>query len=99
MKITGAIPARYKSSRFPGKPLADICGKPMIWWVYQQCKKVSDFDEIYVATDDRKIYDICQALDIKVQYIEVDSASIAVDTPKDLERVRLAMMKGNKGEI
>lgn len=67
MKIIGVIPARYKSSRFPGKPLADICGKPMIWWVYQQCKKVSEFDEIYVATDDRKIYDICQALDIKVQ--------------------------------
>lgn len=35
----------------------------------------------------------------KVQYVEVDSASIAVDTPKDLERVRLAMMKGSKGEI
>ena len=43
MKIIGVIPARYKSSRFPGKPLVDICGKPMIWWVYQQCKKVEDF--------------------------------------------------------
>lgn len=39
MKIIGVIPARYKSSRFPGKPLADICGYPMIWWVYQQCKR------------------------------------------------------------
>ena len=39
MKIIGVIPARYKSSRFGGKPLADICGKPMIWWVYQQCKR------------------------------------------------------------
>ena len=48
MKIIGVIPARYKSSRFPGKPLADICGKPMIWWVYQQCKKVKDFSEVYV---------------------------------------------------
>ncbi len=38
MKIIGVIPARYKSSRF-SKPLADICGKPMIWWVYQQCKR------------------------------------------------------------
>ena len=55
MKIIGVIPARYKSSRFPGKPLADICGKPMIWWVYQQCKKVKDFSEVYVATDDDKI--------------------------------------------
>ena len=40
MKIIGVIPARYKSSRFPGKPLADICGKPMIWWVYQQGRTV-----------------------------------------------------------
>ena len=38
MKIVGVIPARYESSRFRGKPLADINGKPMIWWVYQQCK-------------------------------------------------------------
>ena len=34
MKIIGVIPARYKSSRFPGKQLSDICGKPMIWWFY-----------------------------------------------------------------
>ena len=55
MKIIGVIPARYKSSRFPGKPLVDICGKPMIWWVYQQAKKVPEFDEVYVATDDERI--------------------------------------------
>lgn len=66
MKIIGVIPARYKSSRFPGKPLADICGKPMIWWVYQQCKKVDDFDAVYVATDDDKIYSACKELDIEV---------------------------------
>lgn len=66
MRIIGVIPARYKSSRFPGKPLADICGKPMIWWVYQQCKKVDDFDAVYVATDDDKIYSECQKLNIEV---------------------------------
>ena len=66
MKIIGVIPARYKSSRFPGKPLADICGKPMIWWVYQQCKKVEDFDEVYVATDDGKIFSVCESLGVKV---------------------------------
>ncbi|MCM1523298.1 MAG: 3-deoxy-manno-octulosonate cytidylyltransferase [Ruminococcus sp.] len=59
MKIIGVIPARYKSSRFPGKPLSDICGKPMIWWVYQQCRKVEEFDEIYVATDDERIKSVC----------------------------------------
>lgn len=66
MKVIGVIPARYHSSRFPGKPLADICGKPMIWWVYQQSKKVSDFAEIYVATDDKRIYEICEKLEINV---------------------------------
>lgn len=65
MKIIGVIPARYQSSRFPGKPLADICGKPMIWWAYQQCKKVKDFDEVYVATDDQKIFDVCKSLQIE----------------------------------
>ena len=60
MKIIGVIPARYKSSRFPGKPLADIDGKPMIYWVYSQCKKVKAFEKVYVATDDDKIYETCQ---------------------------------------
>lgn len=66
MKIIGVIPARYKSSRFPGKPLADICGKPMIWWVYQQCKKVEDFDSVFVATDDGKIFNACKELGVDV---------------------------------
>ena len=65
MKIIGVIPARYKSSRFPGKPLADICGKPMVWWVYQQCRKVEDFNIVYVATDDKRILDTCGELGIK----------------------------------
>lgn len=66
MKIIGVIPARYESSRFPGKPLADICGKPMIWWVYQQCKKVSELTEVYVATDDKCIYDVCEQYGMNV---------------------------------
>jgi len=66
VKIIGVIPARYDSSRFPGKPLVDICGKPMIWWVYQQCMKVDDFDAIYVATDDKRIFDKCKEYGIEV---------------------------------
>ena len=65
MKVIAIIPARYKSTRFEGKPLADICGKPMIWWVYQQVKKVSGVDEVYVATDDSRIEDVCKNLSIK----------------------------------
>ncbi len=66
MKIIGVIPARYASSRFPGKPLSDISGKPMIWWVYNQAKKVKEFDEVYVATDDELIEKICKELGISV---------------------------------
>lgn len=66
MKIIGVIPARYNSSRFPGKPLADICGKPMIWWVYQQCKKVPELNEIFVATDDERIQCTCNQYNIPV---------------------------------
>ncbi|MEI0532262.1 3-deoxy-manno-octulosonate cytidylyltransferase [Brachyspira pilosicoli] len=65
MKIIGVIPARYKSTRFPGKPLADICGKPMIWWVYQNVIKVKKLDEVYVATDDERITNICSQYNIK----------------------------------
>lgn len=64
MKIVGVIPSRYGSSRFPGKPLADICGKPMLWWVYNQAIKVNQFDEIYVATDDERILSCCKELEI-----------------------------------
>lgn len=66
MKIIGVIPARYKSSRFPGKPLVSICGKPMIYWVYQQAMKVKEFDSVYVATDDERIKAACEEHNMNV---------------------------------
>ena len=66
MKIIGVIPARYKSSRFPGKPLVDICGKPMIYWVYQQAGKVKEFDKVYIATDDERIREACEQYNMDV---------------------------------
>ena len=56
MKVIGIIPARYASSRFPGKPLADILGKSMIQRVYEQCKKASSLSKVIVATDDDQIF-------------------------------------------
>lgn len=49
------IPARYASTRFPGKPLADIHGKPMIQWVYERAKQARGLDRVIVATDDPRI--------------------------------------------
>ena len=56
MKIIGIIPCRYESSRFPGKPLADILGKSMIQRVHDQCKKASSLSKVIVATDDKRIF-------------------------------------------
>lgn len=60
MKILGVIPARYASSRLPGKPLADILGKPMVWWVYQAAKQSPLLDDLVVATDDERILAVCK---------------------------------------
>ena len=57
MKVIGVIPARYGSSRFPGKPLADIAGKSMIQRTYESASKCSALDHVIVATDHRDIMD------------------------------------------
>jgi 3-deoxy-manno-octulosonate cytidylyltransferase (CMP-KDO synthetase) len=56
MKIAAVIPSRFQSSRFPGKPLAQIAGKTMIERVYRQVEKAGCFSEIIVATDDKRIF-------------------------------------------
>ncbi|MCX7744958.1 MAG: 3-deoxy-manno-octulosonate cytidylyltransferase [Flavobacteriales bacterium] len=56
-RILGIIPARYLSSRLPGKPLVDIGGKSMICRVYDQCLKSASLTDVWVATDDQRIYD------------------------------------------
>lgn len=61
MNIIGLIPARYASTRFPGKPLADIAGKSMIQRVYEQAKKCKSLSEVIVATDDNRIAEVVKA--------------------------------------
>lgn len=65
MKTIVIIPARYGSTRFPGKPLAIISGKPMIEWVYENALKCDKVDEVYVATDDSRIYDCVESFNGK----------------------------------
>ena len=55
MDVIGIIPARFASTRFPGKPLADIQGKPMVQRVYEQALKAGALDHVVVATDDKRI--------------------------------------------
>ncbi|MCL1799694.1 MAG: 3-deoxy-manno-octulosonate cytidylyltransferase [Eggerthellaceae bacterium] len=59
MRVVGVIPARFASTRFPGKPLADICGRPMVWWVHRQLSQVEGVDEVYVALDDERVAQAC----------------------------------------
>lgn len=56
MKILAVIPARFASTRFPGKPLADIAGKSMIQRVFEQARKAKGIADVYVATDDSRIF-------------------------------------------
>ena len=76
MNIIGVIPARSQSSRFPGKPLADILGKPMIWWVYNQAIKVKRIDEVYVYDEFKSKDDFDFALPnktVRTRILEADS--------------------------
>ena len=60
MKIVGIIPARFASTRFPGKPLALIAGKPLIQHVVEQCQRAKSLGEVIVATDDTRIWEVAQ---------------------------------------
>src|ERR1019366_2530107 len=60
VKILGIIPARFASTRFPGKPLALIAGKPLIQHVVEQCQRAKSLAEVIVATDDTRIWEVAQ---------------------------------------
>jgi 3-deoxy-manno-octulosonate cytidylyltransferase (CMP-KDO synthetase) len=63
-KVLGVIPARMKSSRFPGKPLADIKGRPMVARVYDAARRADELTEVVVATDSHEIVEACGNLNI-----------------------------------
>ena len=60
-KVVAIIPSRLESSRLPGKALLDICGLPMIVHVYKRCLLSDKLDEVYVATDNKKIKDVVES--------------------------------------
>jgi 3-deoxy-manno-octulosonate cytidylyltransferase (CMP-KDO synthetase) len=65
-RCAAIIPCRYASTRFPGKPLADIDGMPMMWHVYQRVIESRVAHEIYIATDDTRIANTCKSLNLNV---------------------------------
>jgi 3-deoxy-manno-octulosonate cytidylyltransferase (CMP-KDO synthetase) len=62
MRSVVLIPARYKSSRFPGKPLTPLNGKPMIQWVAELSARAVGVENVYVATEDKRIYDFVESV-------------------------------------
>lgn len=75
MGVTVIIPARYASTRFPGKPLADLCGRPMIEWVYERSALCELVDRVIVATDDARIATAVQAFGGEVAMTRADHAT------------------------
>ncbi len=61
MRTIGIIPSRYGSSRFPGKPLAVLAGKPLVAWVVEAARRAESLDDVVVATDDTRIRDAVEA--------------------------------------
>ncbi|MBC7003795.1 3-deoxy-manno-octulosonate cytidylyltransferase [Photobacterium sp. BZF1] len=89
MSFTVIIPARYQSSRLPGKPLADIAGKPMIQWVYEQASKAGA-DQVIVATDDQRIADAVKGFGGEVCMTRSDHESGTERLAEVVEKYQLA---------
>ena len=96
MKALGIIPARYASTRFPGKPLAMIQGKPMIRRVYEQAQKATSLSEVYVATDDERI--VKAVLDFGGK-VKMTSSEHQSGTDRCAEVLDLLEKEGNVFEI
>jgi 3-deoxy-manno-octulosonate cytidylyltransferase (CMP-KDO synthetase) len=75
MDVIGVIPARYGSSRFEGKVLADIHGKPMLQWVWEAAKKAKILDEVIIACDDRRIEEAVQSFGGKAVFTSKEHPS------------------------
>lgn len=82
----GIIPTRYGSTRFPGKPLADILGKPMFWHVYTRACRCAALEKVVLATDDERIRRAAEGLDVPVVMTRPDHPS---GTDRVLEAARL----------
>jgi len=79
MRVLGIVPARHASTRFPGKPLALIAGKPLVQYVVERCRQAGSIAEVIVATDDVRIRDVAQ------KFCRVEMTS--VDHPSGTDRI------------
>jgi 3-deoxy-manno-octulosonate cytidylyltransferase (CMP-KDO synthetase) len=87
--VLGVIPARYGASRFPGKPLAPLWGKPLIRHVWERARAIPGMDELVVATDDARIADAARGFGAEVEMTSSDCAS-GTDRVAEVARRRVA---------
>jgi len=74
-RVVGIIPARWGSTRFPGKALRGIAGKPLIQHVWERCTEAECFDQVVVATDDMRIADVCFAFGAEIALTSAEHKS------------------------
>ena len=99
MKTLGIIPARFASSRLPGKVLAELCGKPLIQWVYERSQKASLLNELIVATDDERVYSAVEKFGGKVVMTDAkhpNGTSRAAEASKDIEADIVVNIQGDE---
>ncbi|MBN1900521.1 3-deoxy-manno-octulosonate cytidylyltransferase [Candidatus Sumerlaeota bacterium] len=97
--IICVIPARFASTRLPGKPLADVCGKPLIQWVYERAASSKRIQTVYVATDDKRIFDAVRAfggLAIMTTGDYQSGADRIADAVKDMDWDVLVNLQGDE---
>ncbi|WP_033578288.1 3-deoxy-manno-octulosonate cytidylyltransferase [Priestia aryabhattai] len=98
MKVTGIIPARMGSTRLPGKPLLDICGKTMIQRVYERALQ-SDLDDLIIACDDVRIYEVVKSFGGKVvmtSKTHINGSTRIAEVAKDLSTTYIINIQGDE---
>ena len=102
MSIVAVIPARWASTRFPGKLLANKTGKPLIAHVYEKVCKATKLDRVIVATDDDRIADACRAVGAEFRMTRTDHASGSdriAEVAENLEAEFIVNVQGDEPEI
>ncbi|MCK5462677.1 MAG: NTP transferase domain-containing protein, partial [Bacteroidales bacterium] len=96
--VIGVIPARYGSSRFPGKVLAEIAGKPMIQRVYQQASQSQMLDQIFVAVDDPRVLKCVEGFGGKAVMTNTDHQSGTDRIAEAVEKIQTDIIVNIQGD-
>lgn len=92
MNVIGVIPARYGSTRLPGKSLVKLCGKPLVQWVYERAQQASKLSRLVIATDDERIRRAVEAFG-------GEAVMTRVDHPSGTDRIAEAVIGMNAGAV